>query len=105
MIEDSQDDSFGLLSTIWSHNYLDKIKNTLPDPLEDDLFNKEVSSIYRSDAVIFEPEIDIDVFAAPRLLLSKNLHNFVNLVPHMSCKTILMDQQSKNNTFMNLNKF
>jgi hypothetical protein len=69
------------LSNFWNTETLTGIKNSLPDPLEDDNFNQELVSMYRSDAVLFHPEIVPKKFLSyKKMFEEQKLDNFNEFV-------------------------
>lgn len=62
--------------------------NQAPDPLENDEYNSEVTSILRSDAVLFEPHVNDGLFVSPSQMLKRHLKNFDNSIPFLSIPNI-----------------
>lgn len=59
-----------------------------PDPLEHEDFNTEVTSILRSDAIIFEPEINSDIFVSPLRQLKRRIEVLELQIPCLSVPNI-----------------
>lgn len=81
------------LADFWNKDNLARIMNSVPDPLENEAFNTELTSILRSDALVFEPEIDRELFVSPLEILKKHVNEFETKIPFLSHRMISADSE------------
>lgn len=79
---------------------MSKILHSTPDPLDNPEFNAEITSILRSDAIVFEPEVEDRLFVSPKKILKKILEFHQAQTPLFASPNILavseFNESSKN---------
>lgn len=65
-----------ILNAFWNKENLSKLRNFIPDPLEHQEFSRVSSAMLRSDAVLFEPELENDTFMSTKKSICNNFEMF-----------------------------